>query len=103
MSGPADQTGAEQIEREEEQPRVDQLAGDDPEEQEGDKAGESTTAIDYAGAPGVPGKANEATQGPTEANPLGDATATHIHIRVRSPHGQEVFFRIKRTTPLSKL
>jgi len=27
----------------------------------------------------------------------------HLHVKVRSPHGQEVFFRIRRTTNLQKL
>jgi len=36
-----------------------------------------------------------------EANQEGDKE--HLHVKVRSPHGQEVFFRIRRTTNLQKL
>eukprot|EP01084_Bolivina_argentea_P138129 243252_1 len=44
---------------------------------------------------------NEAAEGQDDASK--EKADTHIHVRVRSPHGQEIFFRIRKNTPLQKL
>eukprot|EP00915_Cephaloidophora_sp_WS-2016_P003808 GHVH01005093.1.p1 GENE.GHVH01005093.1~~GHVH01005093.1.p1 ORF type:complete len:133 (+),score=25.30 GHVH01005093.1:107-505(+) len=49
-------------------------------------------------------KISETTEGGTaDASKEGEKSSDHLHVKVRSPHGQEVFFRIRRTTCLQKL
>lgn len=45
--------------------------------------------------------ASGAAEGSSEAP--GDANDNRLQVRVRSPDGNEVFFRIKKTTQMSKL
>ena len=40
---------------------------------------------------------------PADVQAEKEPESLHLQLRVRSPHGQEVFFRIKRRTQLQKL